>query len=293
MSSRRDFLGMILAAPAIAAKGRVHLAMHQTTMAGAGFRRSLEACAKAGIRSVEVIPAHTDEFIAKEGVAAARRLLGDLGIKAVSSGGVRGLAEPGPGRPKAIEELKFRANRVAELGVDRMVCPCGATAKYTPDDYERGVENLREVGEIAKGSGVVAMLEFMRGSTFIGSLPTALEMTRKANHPNLKPMLDFYHFWAGLSKLDDLALIRPGEIHHVHYQDVPRMPRELLDNSTRDIPGDGGAPVEEMLRRVAKVYQGPLSVELFYPRLQNGDPLAVAQEIRSKSETVMRRAGVL
>ena len=34
------------------------------------------------------------EFIAKEGMPAAKRLLSDLGLKAVSCGGVSGLAEP-------------------------------------------------------------------------------------------------------------------------------------------------------------------------------------------------------
>ena len=106
-------------------------------------------------------------------------------------------------------------------------------------------------------------------------------------------MLDFYHFWAGLSKFEDLEMVRPGELHHVHYQDVPDLPREILDNTTREIPGDGVAPVEKTIRAVLKAgYTGPLSVELFYPRFQKGDPYQVAMEIRTKSEAVMRRAGV-
>jgi len=150
------------------------------------------------------------------------------------------------------------------------------------------------VGEIVKGFGVSAMLEFMRGSTFAGCLPTALELIRETNHPHVRFMLDFYHFYAGLSKLEDLDLIRPGEIHHVHFQDVPKMPRELLDNASRDIPGDGVAPLDRILKGIRKAdYSGPLSVELFYPRLQNGDPYEVTMEIKRKSEAVMRRAGVL
>ena len=267
------------------------MCLHQTTSAAAGFRRSLEGYAKAGIRHVEIIPPHVDDFIQKEGLAAARRLLSDLGLKAVSSGGVRGLAEPSPDRGKALDDLRFRAERLAQLGVDRVVCPCGPSARFTRDDYRRGVDNLREAGEIVKPFGVTAMLEFMRGSTFIGCLPTALKMTREVNHPFVRPMLDFYHFWAGLSKLDDLAQVRVGEIHHVHFQDVPDLPREQLDNSTRDIPGDGVAPLTRILGAVGKVYSGPLSVELFYPRLQNGDPYEVALEIRRKCEAVLRRAG--
>ena len=72
------------------------------------------------------------------------------------------------------------------------------------------------------------------------------------------------------------------------------MPRELLDNTTRLIPGDGIAPLNRMLRTLAdKGYAGPLSVELFLPRFQQGDPYEIAREIRQKAEPVMRRARVM
>jgi 2-keto-myo-inositol isomerase len=293
MLSRRSAL--LSSSAALAARsGAMPLCLHQTTSAAAGYRRSLEGYAKAGIRYVEVIPQHVLEFVKQDGMPAAKRLLSDLGLKAVSSGGVRGLAEPGPARGKALEELKARVEIVAALGVDRMVCPCATAEKFVLDDYKRAEDNLREAGEIVKPYGVVAMIEFMRGSTFIGTLPTSLNLTRATAHPNVKSMFDFYHFWAGLSKFDDLEMIRPGEIHHVHFQDVPKIPRELLDNGTRDIPGDGVSPLARILQALKKKgYSGPLSVELFYPHLQKGDPYEVAAEIRRKSEPILRQAGVL
>ena len=79
----------------------------------------------------------------------------------------------------------------------------------------------------------------------------------------------------------------------MHFQDVPDMPRELLDNATREIPGDGVSPLPGILQRLKeKGYAGPLSVELFYPRFQQGDPYTVAREIRRKAEAVIRKAGV-
>jgi len=270
------------------------LCLHQTTSAAAGYRKSLEGYARAGIKFVEVIPPHVEEFVKKEGMPAARRLLADLGLKAVSSGGVRGLWEPSSGRSKALDDLKSLCETIAALGVDRMVCPCGASQKYTAEDYKRAVANLREAGDIVRQFQITAMVEFMRGSTFIGTLPTALRLTREAAHPNVRPMFDCYHFWAGLSKFEDLETIQPGEIHHVHFQDVPDMPRELLDNGTRDIPGTGVSPLSGILRKLAgKGYAGPVSVELFYPEIQNGDPYDVALRIRQKAEPVMHAAGVL
>ena len=294
MLTRRNLLAATAALPVPAAASRMFLCMHQTTSAGSTFRASLEGYARAGIRYVEVIPPLIEEFTKRESLAGAKRLIADLGLTAVSCGGVRGLAEPHAARPQAIEDLKRVAAIVAELGIDRMVCPCGTTEKFTSEDYARGVENLREAGDIVKPLGITAMLEFMRGSTFIGTLPTALRMTRQAAHPNVRPMFDCYHFWAGLSKFEDLDLIRSGEIHHVHFQDVPDIPREQLDNTTRDIPGEGVSPLVRILNKLAeKNYRGPLSVELFYPHLQKGDPYEVASHVRRKAEPILQQAGVL
>jgi 2-keto-myo-inositol isomerase len=137
------------------------------------------------------------------------------------------------------------------------------------------------------------MVEFMRGSTFIGTLPTSLRLTREAAHPSVKPMFDCYHFWAGLSKFEDLELIHTGEILHVHFQDVPDIPRELLDSTTREVPGEGISPLPRILRALAaEGYSGPLSVELFYPHYQNTDPYEMASRIRDKAEPVMRSAAL-
>ncbi|HKX00135.1 MAG TPA: sugar phosphate isomerase/epimerase [Bryobacteraceae bacterium] len=295
MLSRRSVLALSAALPVRADRQPpMALAIHQTTSVAAGFRASLEGYARAGIRYVEVIPPLAEEFIKRESAPAARRLITDLGLKAVSSGGTRGLVEPNPGRARALEELKRISELAASLGIDRVVCPCGATDKFTADDYARGVQNLRDAGDVVQPFGVTAMLEFMRGSTFVGALPTSLKMTRQAAHPNVRSMLDCYHFWAGLSKFEDLDLIRDGEIHHVHFQDVPEMARELLDNSTREIPGLGVSPLVRILRKLAeKKYRGPLSVEVFYPRYQQSDPYQLALLIRRKAEPILQQAGVL
>jgi 2-keto-myo-inositol isomerase len=295
MLTRRDLIAVSAAVPLpAAATGTMHLCLHQTTSAGSNFRGSLEGYARAGIRYVELIPPLVEKFLNDETAETAKRVLADLHLQAVSMGGVRGLAEPQAGRAEALEQLKRIASLAAELSIDRIVCPCGTTEKFTSEDYVRGVANLREVGDIVRPLGVTAMLEFMRGSTFIGTLPTALKMTRQAAHPNVRPMLDCYHFWAGLSKFEDLDRVSHGEIHHVHFQDVPDIPREQLDNSTREIPGDGVSPLVGILHKLAeKGYRGALSVELFYPHLQNGDPYEVARRVRSKAEPILEQAGVL
>ena len=281
-----------------AAAGKMTLAMHQNTSAGAGYRKSLEGWARAGIKNVEITNGLLDDFLKTDTLDAARRVLTDNGLTAVSGAcGVTGLIEPNPGRAAAIDNFKRRCEQFAALGLNRTYTTTATPAnppKYTLDDYKSAATNLREVGEVAQQFKMKAMVEFVRASTFIATLNTMANVLRQAAHPNVGIVFDCYHFWSGNNKLDDIDGVRPGEIAHAHFQDVPDMPRELLDQTSRFIPGDGVSPLTRILRKLAdKGYSGPLSVELFLPKFQQGDPYEVAREIRQKAEGVMRQAKVL
>jgi 2-keto-myo-inositol isomerase len=297
--SRRSVLTAPLALAALQTRRSrampMTLGLHQNTSSAAGYQRSLEGWAKAGIRHVELTAALLDEFLKTNPLAAARRVLTDNGLTPVSANaGAPGIFEPNPQRAAALDILRQRCQQFAELGLPRIYQPAAASAKFTLGDFTAGAVNMREVGEIASQYKLTFMVEAPRNSTFIASLSTLLKMTRDANHPSLKPMFDFYHFWTGPSRMEDLEAVRPGEIGHVHFQDVPDIPREMLDQTTREIPGDGVAPVDRILQALAKAeYSGTLSVELFLPRFTQGDPFTIATEIKQKAEAVMRRAGVM
>jgi len=301
MLSRRTVLLAPLGALAVpaaraeAAPGKMTLCIHQNTSAGAGYRRSLEGWARAGIKNVEITARLLDDFLKTDSLAAAGRVLTDLGLTPVSCASeVAALWEPNPNQAAALENLKNRCGTFRALGLTRIYAPVTATAMFKEDDYKIGVDNMRKVGDVAKQFGMTAMAEFTRASTFIATLGTMIKMTREAAHPNMRILFDCYHFWSGQSKFEDLDSLQPGEIAHVHFQDVPDMPREMLGQATRFIPGDGVTPLVKILRKLSeKGYAGPLSVELFLPKFQDGDPFEIAQEIRRKSEAVMRQAKVI
>jgi sugar phosphate isomerase/epimerase len=299
MLSRRELLVTPVAVMAprvsVADTGKMTLCMHQNTSAGAGYRKSLEGWARAGIKHVELTNTMLDEFLKTDTLAAARRVVSDLGLTAVHGAtGVDRLWEPNPGRAAALENLKKRCEMFAALGVNHVYAASGTTQKITMDDYKACPQNMHEAADVARQFNMSLRIEFLRNSPFISTLPTVLNMTRAAAHPSLSPMLDCYHFWSGLSKFEDLDLIRVNEIGHVHFQDVPDIPREMLDSTTRFIPGDGISPLTRILRKLAeKGYAGSLSVELFLPKFQQGDPFEVAREIRQKAEAVMRQAKVM
>ena len=298
--NRRDFLGLAAvpvllqrgtptpSTPAPAA-GSIFVCMHEASSERFDFKTAMEGYAKAGIRAVEPNLLKVREFAMKESPAAARRLLDDLGLKPVSTSNQLGLPEPGDARLKNIEQLKWKVELAQQIGADRIVAPSAGAGMYTVDDFKRGADNLREAGEIAKPFGMTVMLEFARTSRFAGSLPTALTMVREANHPNVRVMMDTYHFWGGISKFEDLELLRDGELHHLHFEDVPAdPPREIQGQPHRAFPGEGIAPlgrIIEVLKR--KKYTGPASFESFNPTVQSTDPYEVAMRVRKAMEPLI------
>jgi sugar phosphate isomerase/epimerase len=271
------------------------LSIHQNTSRAAGYRRSLEGWAKAGIQYVELTDTILDDFLKTESLAAAKAVLTDNGLTPVSSAAVLpDLWIPGPAHLTSMDTWKRRCEQFSTIGLQKIYCPSVTNRRVSADDFKATPDCIREAGEIARQFNLTAMIEFARTSTHISTLATSLRLIREANHPNVRPMLDFFHFWSGMSKFEDLDMIRPGEIAHVHFQDILDTPRELIDNNGRVIPGDGSAPVVRILQKLKeKQYSGALSVELFLAHLTNGDPQAVGAEIRTKCENVMRQAGVL
>jgi 2-keto-myo-inositol isomerase len=291
MLNRREFVALA-AAPAVmqsTGPGALVVCMHEASSDRFDFRTAMEGYAKAGIRAVEPQLTKVRDFAQKESPAAARRLLDDLGLKAVSSSNQLALAEPGDARAQSLEDLKWKVELAQVIGCDRIVAPSAGTGPYAEDDYKRGVDNLREAADIAKPFGVTLMLEFAKTSRFVASLLTALKLVREANHPNIRVMLDTYHFWAGISKFEDLELLRDGELHHLHFEDVPAdPPREILGQPNRMFPGEGIAPLRRIVEQLKrKKYAGAASLELFNPAIQSMDPYQVATRARAAIEPLI------
>ena len=291
MTNRREFLAMAAAVPAApvllqnarptpAKPGTFFVSMH---MASAGpmidFKTAAEGYAKAGVTAIEPDLVKVRAYAQKESPAVARRLLEDLGLKPVSTSNQLGLPEPGDTRQRSLDDLKWKVELAQAIGADRIVAPSAGPGMYTEDDYKRGADNLREAGEIAKPFGVTVMLEFARTSRFAATLPTALMLVRNTNHPNVRVMMDTYHFWGGASKFEDLELLRDGELAHLHFEDVPDTPpREIQGQPHRALPGQGIAPLRRILDVLKKKkYSGPLSFESFNPTYQQMDPYEVAK----------------
>ena len=252
--------------------------MHGVTSSEFDFRTCMEGWAKAGIKAAEPDLVKAREHEMANGAGSARKLMDDLGLVAYSSSNQLSLEESGEQRAQAVENLKWKVAMAESLGATRIVIPSAANQPHVMADYEQVYANLNECGEIAKPHNVALMVEFTRNSRLINNIRTSLDVVRTVNHPNIKFMLDLYHFWAGPSKFEDLDMINPGEIHHVHFADTPRQPPvEVAEQKDRAFPGEGIAPLQRILNKlVEKGYNRALSLELFDMNVRRTDPAVVA-----------------
>jgi 2-keto-myo-inositol isomerase len=309
--NRREFLAAIAATPlgirafaqgrggqtaAPAAPKAMFVSIHQASTARFDFKTSCEGISKAGVGAVEVDIAKIQQFAQTETLPKAKQLLSDLGLRAVSSSNHLGFVDASAQDfPRLLDQLKTKLEVVQAVGCDRIVCPStlNRDGDATPDDFKRGVENMVKGGDLAKTYGVTLMLEFAKTSKLANSIQTALQIIREANHPNARVMLDTFHFYGGVGKVEDLELLRDGELAHLHFEDIPSdPPREQLSSQQhRLFPGEGTAPLKrtiEILKR--KGYAGPASMELFQnttPVAQNLDPFQLATRAKAAIEPLL------
>jgi hypothetical protein len=91
---------LLAAERAGAASRKMTLSIHQFTSARAGYRKSLEGWARAGIREAEPTAGLLDDYLNRGSLASAKRILTDNGLEIVSGAvGVTGLWEPNPNFP--------------------------------------------------------------------------------------------------------------------------------------------------------------------------------------------------
>jgi len=302
--NRREFLAAAAAVPLIlqgrgaqtttpAAPRGMYVSIHQASTARFDFKASCEGISKAGVRGVEVDIAKVQQFAQTESLPKAKQLLADLGLRVASASNHLGFVDASARQFQGLmDQLKTKLEVVQAIGGDRIVCPSTLNREATEDDFKRGAENMVKGGELAKTYGVTLMLEFAKTSRLANSIQTALRIIREANHPNARVMLDTFHFYGGVGKVEDLELLRDGELAHLHFEDIPDMPREQLNSQqSRLFPGEGVAPLKrtiEILKR--KGYSGPASMELFQattPVAQNLDPFQLASKAKAAIEPLI------
>ncbi|MDX9793569.1 MAG: sugar phosphate isomerase/epimerase family protein [Kiritimatiellia bacterium] len=309
MSAATTALGMIpaagarAAAPAPAAGGSFRYALNTATLRGykLPLADQIVLTAQAGYTGIE--PWVEDIAKAAAGgtpLSALKRQCADAGLSVISAIGFAAWAvDDDTARAKGMEQMKRDMDLVAQLGGTHIAAsPAGVYKADVKLDLDRAAERYRAVLELGRDMGVIPQLEFWGAAANLARVDQCLYVAARAAHPDACVLADAYHMYRGGSEAASLRLLGRCATHCFHMNDYPAQPaREALKDSDRVWPGDGIAPLTEILSSFAENRASVwLSVELFnaaYWRRPAPETARTGLDKMKASVAKMHAAGVI
>jgi sugar phosphate isomerase/epimerase len=170
-------------------------------------------------------------------------------------------------RREGIEQLKRDMEMVRAIGGTRIAAPPvgahrGDSAKI---DLFTVAARYRAILDVGAQLGVTPQVEVWGFSPNLSRLGEAVLVAIEAGHPDACVLPDIYHIYRGGSDFAGLKLLSGAGLHVFHVNDYPtRKPRTDANDADRVYPGDGEAPLAEIMSALrACGFRGALSLELF------------------------------
>ncbi len=245
-----------------------------------GFIKELEIASKAGFKSTEIWIDSLQQYLSSGGtVKEAKNRMDALGITAENAiGFAKWIVDDDVVRNQGIEQLKKEMDLLAQIGCKRIAAPpMGATDKPGLD-LKKAAERYRVILELGDQTGVVPHVELWGFSKNLNRASEVMYVAMESGHPSARVLLDIYHLYKGGSSVDTLPLIGESAVEILHINDYPSINREAITDADRVHPGDGIAPIKEILKHL-KTTGNPLilSEEVFNKNYYSQDPLEVAK----------------
>lgn len=201
----------------------------------------------------------------------------------------RWIVEDDQARTTGIEQMKREMDLVKQVGGDRIAATAAGATDRRLDDFPTLGERYRTILEVGETMGVIPQLEIWGKSKTLGCLADATAVAVSAGHPKSEFLLDVYHLYRGGSSFEALALLSGRSMTNFHVNDYPAdPPRERAEDRDRVYPGDGIAPLSDILGTLRKIgFAGSLSFEVFNPTYwETGDPDRVARTGLQKMKAI-------
>ena len=140
--------------------------------------------------------------------------------------------------------------------------------------------------------GIIPQCEVWGFSKTLNRLGETVYVAVESRHPKACVLPDVYHLYKGGSDFEGLKLLSGTAVQVFHINDYPAEPgREGISDAHRVYPGDGIAPLKEILRDLRLAgFRGFLSLELFNRDYWKQDALAVAKTGLEKMKAVVAQS---
>lgn len=292
------YLGSAMpAAAAPSSSGPFRFCLNTSTIRGQKLtlEQEIDLAGKVGYSGIEPWIGEIENALSR-GVTLAdlRKRIDDAGLKVESAiGFARWLVNDDAERTKGLEQLKRDMEFVKALGGSYIAAPpVGMQGQDAPIvDCVTAGRRYRAALEVGDVVGVTPMVEVWGFSKNLSRLGDSVACALESGHPKACVLTDVYHIHKGGSDSRSLRMLSGKVLPVMHMNDYPEAPREKLSDADRVYPGDGVAPLTEILRILRDAgFNGALSLELFNKSYWEQDAALVAKTGLEKMQAAVQKA---
>ncbi|MGC9343386.1 MAG: sugar phosphate isomerase/epimerase family protein [Bacteroidales bacterium] len=256
-----------------------------------GLIKSIEIAAEAGYDGVELWVRDVKSYL-EQGNSAPdlKKFIADKGLRVENAiGFAPWLAQGEVAKVQGFQQMEEEMQLMESIGCLRIAAaPAGVSANDPFDLFIAG-KRYHDIIELGKSIGIMPQLEFWGASPVLYHFSQIMMIAAAANHPDVHLLPDVYHLFRGGSGFEGLKMLAGNVIEIFHMNDfVDTIPREKQQDKDRVYPGDGVAPLNEIL---TDLYNSGgtkiLSVELFNETYWKEDPLIVAKTAIEKMKSLV------
>jgi sugar phosphate isomerase/epimerase len=252
----------------------------------------VEVAAKAGYQAIEPWIRELDEYAKKGGsLKDLGQRIRDRGLTVESAIGFpEWVVDDDERRKKGLEEARRNMDLVQQVGGKWLAAPPAGATNQADLNLLRAAERYRALLELGDKMGVVPQVELWGFSRCLSRLGEAALVAMESGHARACILADVYHLYKGGSSPEGLRLLSGPAMHVLHINDYPAdPPRASITDAQRIYPGDGVAPLKEILHSLRDIgFRGVLSLELFNRDYWKQDALTVARTGLEKMRAAVR-----
>jgi 2-keto-myo-inositol isomerase len=259
------------------------------------LEQEIDIAAKAGYSGIEPWINEIENALSR-GVLLTdlRKRIDDAGLKVESAiGFAKWIVNDDAERAKGLEQLKHDMELVKALGGSYIAAPPSGMqdAKAPVVDIVTAGERYRAALEVGDAVGVTPMVEVWGFSKNLSRLGESVGCALESGHPKACVLTDVYHIHKGGSDSRSLRMLSGKALPVMHMNDYPDRPRADLSDADRVYPGDGVAPLTDILRVLRDIgFDGVLSLELFNRDYWKQDAALVAKTGLEKMQAAVAKA---
>ena len=225
----------------------------------------VRAASKAGFHAIEPWITELDRYTSSGGTLRdLGKIIADAGLTVEDAIAFNSFLDDDDARRAAsMEKLKLDMDKVAQIGGKRIAAPPGNSRAAV--SLDNAAKYYREALEMGEKTGVQPLLELWGTHPVLGPLSHGIYATVATGRADASLLLDVFHLYKSGTPFASLRQINGAALHVIHLNDYPQAADSAaLNDSNRIYPGDGVAPLRQILRDLRdNGFRGHLSLELF------------------------------